>query len=90
MDDTERYSWQNPPWSGQPVRIWVRALAWFWVALFLVVVPIAAFHTWQDGGVPREYWLKGLILLLGEFYFTILLFHIAAKGLAPKTWMPWK
>ena len=89
MTGLERLNMRLPPWSEQPVRRWVRVLAWIWVALFVLVLPLAVFFTWQDGGIPREYWLFTGLFALGELYFTVLLYHVATKGFAPRTWLPW-
>lgn len=90
MSESPRYSLQVPPWSGQPVRRWVRALAWLWIAIFVFIIPLAAFLIWHDGGIPRRYWLAAAAFACGEIYFTLLLLHVATKGHAPTTWIPWK
>jgi hypothetical protein len=80
----------KPPWSGQPVRLWVRILAWIFVILALLAGIGAAVFITLEGGVPREDLPSLGLFLVGELYFVCLLAHVGIKGVAPTSWLPWK
>ena len=90
MNQNVRNIFAFPPWSGQPVRQWIRACAWVWVVIVALIMPLAVYLTWQDGGISKQYWLAATCFIFGEIYFTLLLLHVALKGVAPTTWAPWK
>jgi hypothetical protein len=46
--------------------------------------------TYLDGGIPRRYWLVAAIVAIGELYFTAVVAHVAIRGVAPKSWIPWR
>ena len=80
----------KPPWSGQPVRPWVRVLAWIFVILALLGGIGAAIFVTLEGGVPIEELPLLALFLAGELYFICLLAHVGIKGVAPTSWLPWR
>ncbi|MGY0800162.1 hypothetical protein ACW7G0_14060 [Lysobacter sp. A286] len=80
----------KPPWSGQPVRPWIRFLAWTFVVLTLLAGISAAVFITLEGGVPREQLPVLCLFVAGELYFVSLLSYVGVKGVAPSSWLPWK
>jgi hypothetical protein len=81
---------KRPPWSGDQVRPWVRAMAWFFLICAAFAFVAATVFIVLDGGIPRQYWLTGSVFAIGELYFMAIVAHVAIRGRASKTWVPWQ
>ncbi len=84
------YSLQRPPWSGNAVRPWVRVLAGFFLACAALAFIGSVFMLVSEGGIPRQQWLAAAGIIAAELYLTIVFAHVALRGIAPKTWVPWR
>lgn len=77
------------PWSNQPVRPFVRFLAWIFVACDVLALSLVGYFSAKEG-IPREHMLfviGGLALIL---YALFLFGRVALTGKAPSGWLPWK
>lgn len=74
----------------QPARLWARCLAWVFLVFALLAGVLGAIMISLEGGVAMNQIPVILIFLAGELYFVVLLFHVARRGVAPSTWLPWK
>ena len=92
MDSTSQkaFSLQRPPWSGNAVRPWVRAMAWFFLACAVLAFVASAATLVSEGGLPRQQWLAVAGAIIAELYLSIVFAHVALRGMAPKTWVPWR
>jgi hypothetical protein len=79
----------RPPWSDQPLRRSVRALAWLFVAFGLFTMGLAIqviLVNGMLGDLPLKAWgLCGVAL-----YMTALFLSSAIHGKAPHGWIPWE
>ena len=91
MTDSEfqSFSFRRPPWSGDSVRPWVRAAAWFFLVCAVLAFVGAIVFTYLDGGISRKYWLAASLFAVGELYFVAVVAHVAIHGRAPENWIPW-
>jgi hypothetical protein len=87
-DEPYKIDFTIPPWSGQPVKMWIRFFAWVWVVLLVVMAPFVFWFVLQDG-IYSEDILYLLGIVAGEVYMTMLFAHVAFRGRAPKGWFPW-
>jgi hypothetical protein len=90
LDELNRNFLDKPPWSGQSVRLWARCLAWLFLLFALLAGVLGATMIARDGGVRTDQLPMVLLFLAGELYFVVLLFHVAIRGVAPSSWLPWK
>ena len=65
-------------------------LAWVFLFFALVAVVGGVVFIMLDGGIPAKYLPVFLVALVGELYFAAVVFHVATKGVAPTSWIPWK
>ena len=78
----------RPPWSNQPVKMWIRVLAWIWVILLVFLTAVLVWMIIPDK-IPQEDILNVLGVVAGELYMTLLFAHVAIRGRAPAGWIPW-
>jgi len=90
VNETDRNAMEKPPWSGQPVRRWVRVLAWIFVILALMAGLIGMVLLLHGTGIAKEQLPMALLFLFGEIYFVAVLLHVIIKGTAPSSWLPWR
>jgi hypothetical protein len=76
------------PWAGQPVRPFVRGLAWLVVGLGTVSLALAAFFVGVEG-IPREDLAFVALAFFGILYMVLLFGRAAYSGRAPRGWLPW-
>jgi hypothetical protein len=81
---------EKPPWAGQSVHPWVKFLAWVFLFLALLAGVAGAIVIARDGGIELVQLPAIFLFLIGELYFFVLLLHVAIKGVAPTSWLPWK
>jgi hypothetical protein len=77
------------PWSNQPVRPFVRWLAWVFVACDGVAISLVGYFSVREGIAAQDvtFVLGTLALML---FFLLLFGRVALTGTAPVGWVPWK
>ena len=88
MENSNQMNLTTPPWSGKPVKKWIRVLAWVWVVLLALFAPLA-FWLAIRSGIAKEDIPGALAAIVGELYMTVLFAHVAFRGRAPMGWFPW-
>lgn len=78
----------RPPWSGQSVRPWIRALAWVWLVILVVLTPVTLWLNIKGGFSAKEFLAATPTVLLSG-YLSALFGYAAITGYAPVGWLPW-
>ena len=91
------------PWKNQPVRPFVRILAWVFVIItlltYLAIIVLIANDVIKGNTLLSDLsfvnsgflgFFKAIFFLVGPIYFCVLFGHVAIKGRAPSTWLPWR
>ena len=76
------------PWADQPVRPFVRWLAWVVVGLGTLSVALGVYFSLLEG-IPREDIHYVVLAFLGVTYMILLFGRAAYTGRAPRGWLPW-
>jgi len=90
MIQDRRSNLQTPPWSAQVVGPWVRALAWVFVAAAVVAGIGAVFVLEPKLNVSVNEFPIFLLRIISSIYIFSVFLHVAIKGKAPSSWLPWK
>jgi hypothetical protein len=79
----------QPLWSNQPVRPFVRFLAWVFISADALALCLVSYFSATEG-VGREQltFTFGMVALM--LYSLLLVGRVALTGKAPTGWVPWK
>ena len=80
----KEFSLQRPPWSGNTVRPWVRAMAWFFLMCAVFALVSSVVRLVSEGGLPLQDWLAVAGVILAELYLSIIFAHVAVRGAATR------
>ena len=71
------------------MRLWVRVLAWAFVAAAALALVGGTFMVVSRGGVEPGAVPGIVIAVVLELYVTSVLLYVGMNGKAPHSWLPW-
>lgn len=85
----------DAPWKGEKVNVFVRALAWLFIACALFAVGGTLYFGIIEGeGFSIEGDVSGYLeftfSVVSTCYIFLLFAKVAFTGFAPKSWVPWR